>query len=115
MQIIATGSYAAAEARQAVLAASEADYRAQWQKLIGEGEAPAVDFTQNVTVFLMAGTRNTGGWRVVPAGVQIDGDTAVIDAKVQGPPPGGMTTQALTQPYAVISINQRSVKQVRWD
>lgn len=115
MRILAAGSYATVETRQAVLAKSDADYRAQWQKLIGEAQPPDVDFEQNVVVFLMAGMRNTGGWQVLPAGVTIEGDTAVIDAKVQGPPPGGIATQAITYPYAVVSINQRAVEKVRWD
>ena len=35
--------------------------------------------------------------------------------KVQGPPPGGITTQAITYPYAVITINRRDVAKVRWE
>jgi hypothetical protein len=77
-------------------------------------QSPAVDFEKNVVVFLMGGMHNTGGWSVVPVSARVEGDTAIIDAKVQGPPPGAITTQAITYPYAVITINQRSVKQVRW-
>jgi hypothetical protein len=115
MQTIARGAYGAESERKAVLATSEADYRAQWQALIGEGQIPAVDFEQHVVVFLLGGMRNTGGWSVEPVGVRVEGSTAVVDAKVQGPPPGGMTTQAITYPYAVITINQRGVAEVRWD
>lgn len=115
MQTIARGGYAAAEARQAVLATSDADYRRQWQALIGEGAAPAVDFDAHVVVFLMGGMRNTGGWTVEPVSARVEGDTAIIDAKVQGPPAGGITTQAITYPYAVITLNQRGVTKVRWD
>lgn len=115
MQTIASGAYAVAEARQEVLATSDAEYRQQWQALIGEGQIPAVDFEKHVVVFLLGGMRNTGGWSVVPVSARVDGDTAVIDAKVQGPPPGGITTQAITYPYAVITLNQRGVRQVRWD
>jgi len=114
MQTIARGSYAAAESRQAVLATNDAEYRKQWQVLIGEGSTPAVDFEKNVVVFLLGGMRNTGGWSVVPVSVLIEGDVAIIDAKVQGPPPGAITTQAITYPYAVVTINQREVTQVRW-
>ena len=115
MQTVTTGSYSMSEERGAVLVKSEAEYREQWQKRIGEGEAPAVDFDANVVVFLLGGMHNTGGWRVVPESVQIDGDTAVITAKVQGPPPGGITTQAITYPYAIVSIDQRNIEKVRWD
>ena len=115
MLTIASGSYAAAEERLAVLVKSDAEYRQQWSALIGEGAIVPVDFDKVVVVFLMGGTRNTGGWRVEPVSARVEGDTAVIDAKVQGPPPGSITTQALTQPYAVISLNQRGVEKVRWE
>lgn len=115
MQTIARGSYANAEERAAVLVTSDPVYRERWHSLIGEGHAPAVDFGENVVVFLMGGMRNTGGWSVVPVSVRIEGDTAVIDAKVQGPPPGAITTQAITYPYAVVTINRRDIKQVRWN
>ncbi|HEX6100798.1 MAG TPA: protease complex subunit PrcB family protein [Thermoanaerobaculia bacterium] len=112
---IARGGYATAETRQAVLATSDADYRKQWQALIGEGQIPTVDFDSHVVVFLFAGMRNTGGWSVVPVSARVEGDTAIVDAKVEGPPPGGITTQAITYPYAVITINRRDVARVRWD
>ena len=115
MQTIARGGYAVDEARKAVLATSDREYREQWQALIGEGEIPAVDFDKHVVVFLLGGMRNTGGWSVVPVSARIEGDTAVIDAKVEGPPPGGITTQAITYPYAVITLDQRDVRKVRWD
>lgn len=115
IQTVARGSYALAEDRKAVLATSGDDFRRQWQALIGEGDVPNVDFDEHVAVFLMGGMRNTGGWSVVPASARVEGDTAIVEAKVQGPPPGGITTQAITYPYAVITINNRDVRQVRWD
>ena len=51
--------------------------------------------------------RNTGGWSIQPTSARVEADgTAVIDAKVQGPPPGGIVTQAITYPYAVIVVIQ---------
>lgn len=115
IETVARGSYAVDESpRKAVLAASEAEYRRQWQALIGEGDAPAVDFTSRVAVFLLAGTRNSGGWSVQPAAARVEGRTLVVEAKIQGPPPGSMTTQALTQPWAVIAADVRDVSEVRW-
>ena len=115
MQTIARGAYAHESERMAVLATSDAEYRKLWQTLIGEGEVPAVDFEKSVAVFLFAGMRNTGGWSVQPVSVRVEEDgTAVIDAKVQGPPPGGITTQAITYPWAAVAIHSRDVKTVQW-
>lgn len=115
---LADGSYARDDSgRKAVLATTEADYARLWATLIGDEEekAPAVDFRGNVVVFLLAGTRNTGGWTVVPKSVTMEGRTAVIRADVQGPPPGGIATMSITSPWAVVQINSRDVDQVRWE
>ena len=117
MQTIAKGGYAVDESteRKTVLATTDADYRKQWAALIGEGEIPAVDFEKSVVVFLLAGMRNTGGWSVQPVSARVEEDgTAVIDATVQGPKPGGIATQALTYPYAVVAIHSRDVKKATW-
>ena len=113
---VARGGYASHESdRKAVLATNDADYRARWEDLIGGGEIPNVDFEHGVVVFLLAGMRNTGGWSIQPTAAHIEDDgTAVIDAKVQGPPPGGIVTQAITYPYAVVVVSSRDVKKVRW-
>ncbi|HEV7238651.1 MAG TPA: protease complex subunit PrcB family protein [Thermoanaerobaculia bacterium] len=113
---IARGGYAAQESeRKAVLSTNDDDYRRQWKELIGESEIPNVDFGRGVVVFLLGGMRNTGGWSVQPTSARVEADgTAVIDAKVKGPPPGGITTQAITYPYAVIVVKSRDVKKVNW-
>lgn len=116
MQTIAQGAYGSDQPeRKAVLATSEAEYRRLWESLIGEGEIPDADFDKGVVVFLLAGMRNTGGWSVKPESARVEDDgTAVIEAKVQGPPPGAITTQAITYPYAVVAIHSRDVKKVQW-
>ena len=112
---IADGGYAQESDRKAVLATNEADYRKRWTELIGEGEIPNVDFDNGVAVFLLAGMRNTGGWSVQPQSARVESDgTAVIDAKIQGPRAGGIVTQAITYPYAVIVIDSRDVEKVHW-
>jgi hypothetical protein len=116
IRILAHGGYAVHESgRKAVLATSDADYRKQWQALIGGGTIVPVDFEKSVVVFLLAGMRNTGGWSVVPESARLEGDTVVVHAKIQGPPPGAITTQALTYPWAVVAVHTRDVKSARWD
>ncbi len=116
IETIAQGGYAADESdRKAVLATTAADYNSQWQALINQSDVPSVDFDRSVVVFLLAGMRNTGGWSVAPQSARVEGDTLVVKAKVQGPPPDGMVTQAITYPYAVVAIQVRGVEKVRWD
>lgn len=116
MTTLGRGSYAASHGgRNAVLATSDAEYQRVWREMVGGADAPpTVDFAQHVAVFLFAGQRNTGGWSVDPKSATVEGDTLVIDAAVTGPGPDMIVTQALTYPYAVVSVRTRDVKNVRW-
>lgn len=117
MSTIASGSYAVDESgRKAVLATTNDDYRRLWTELIGEGDAPQVDLTNGAVVFLLGGSKPTGGWSVAPKSVTVASDgTAIVDANVEGPPVGSMVTQAFTSPYAVILVQNAKPKRVRWD
>jgi PrcB C-terminal len=115
LETIATGGYAKDDSgRQAVLATTEGEYRRLWAEKIGDEPAPPVDFTKGVVVFLLAGSRPTGGWSVVPESVEVTGTRAVIHAKIQGPGRGTVVTQALTSPYAVVFVSAAEVKTAEW-
>ena len=116
MRVLTTGGYAAAqsESPRAIAVKTADEYRAAWQEQIGSGDAPQADFAKESVVLLLAGLRRSGGYSVEPRGVRIEGRTLVVDAEVKTPPPGSMTTQALTSPYAVIAVDTKSFDDVRW-
>ncbi len=115
LETLAAGPYAKDDrGRQAVLATTESEYRRLWSEKIGDAAAPPADFTKGVAVFLLSGSRPTGGWSVVPESVEVTGDKAVIRAKIEGPGAGAIVTQALTSPYAVVFVNAREVTTVEW-
>ena len=116
MRVLTTGGYAAAtpESPQAIPVKSADEYRRVWQEQIGSGEPPHADFGTESVVILLAGLKRSGGYSVEPRGVSVDGRTLVVDAIVQSPPAGSMTTQALTSPYAVIAVDTKSFDDVRW-
>ena len=55
-------------------------------------------------LFLSAGLRPTGGYRVAVTDVRCDGAKVLVLWTVQGPPPGAMVSQALTHPMALVRI-----------
>ena len=68
----------------------------------------------------MSEEHSSGGWSIVPQSVRLEGTVLVVDATVEGPPPGGIASMALTQPWVVLavspsSIEPASVEGVRWD
>ena len=114
VQTIANGSHAKATATGATLALDAKAYAARWQELIGRGEAPSVDFAKEAAVFLLAGSKPTGGYSIEVRGAYVEGDTLIVDASVKSPPPDAIVTQAFTSPYVVIAVDRRDVKDVRW-
>jgi hypothetical protein len=110
---LSSGAYGASEQRGAVAAFDEQTYRARWAELVGEGQPPAVDFSREAVVFVSAGQKSTGGYKVQVRGARVEGETLLLDVVVQGPPAGSMTSQALTAPYAVVAVSG-AFKDVRW-
>lgn len=117
MRAMTTGSYAAAQPAQpqAIKIASESEYAKVWKETIGDAERPAADFSTETVVILLAGSKPTGGWAVVPRGVTVEGRVLVVDAAVTGPPRDGIVTQAFTSPFAVIAVNTKALDSVRWN
>lgn len=117
MRVLTSGEYGAsqAESPRAIAAKSADELRTVWQEHIGPNEPlPQADFATESLVILVAGLRRSGGYGIEPRGVTLDGRTLVVDAAIKTPPPGSMTTQALTSPYAVIAVDTKSFDDVRW-
>lgn len=116
LRTLSSGGYAAAKPAkpQATPALDEATYQRLWSSLIGNGDAPAVDFSRESVVFLLGGEKSTGGWTVVARGAKLEGDALVVDAAVQGPPSDAIVTQAFTSPYVVVAVNSKAFQSVRW-
>lgn len=116
-RILAGGTNAAAEPDEprAIAITKAADYQRAWDETIGGGKPPEADFKNESVIILLAGQRRTGGWRVGPRGVSMEGRTLVVDAEIAGPPPDAIVTQALTSPYAVIAVNTKNFDDVRWN
>mmetsp|Transcript_13313 Transcript_13313/g.23842 ORF Transcript_13313/g.23842 Transcript_13313/m.23842 type:complete len:254 (-) Transcript_13313:18-779(-) len=67
--------------------------------------APDINFASQMAVAVFMGTQNTGGYRVEITSVDnVDGEL-VVNFMTSSPPRGAVTTQALTQPYHIISLD----------
>lgn len=116
LRTLGSGSYATAkpDAPQSAAAHDQKTYENLWATMIGGGEMPSVDFGKEAVVFLLAGSRPTGGYSIEARGATMDGETLVVDAAIKGPPRDSMVTQAFTSPYAVVAVSAKKFKDVRW-
>lgn len=65
---------------------------------------PEVDFNKSILVAVFSGTKPTGGYAVKITSVYIQEDRMIVEYQEIKPPADIMVTQALTQPYHILSI-----------
>ncbi len=121
VRTISKGGYALGAAdgsasREALVRiASDAEtFRRLWQSHVGGAQLPAVDFARESVVFLLLGSRSTGGFDITPGGVTVSEGMAKVDAPVTAPGKDSIVTMALTYPYAVVAVPAPGLKGAEW-
>lgn len=66
--------------------------------------APPVDFSRDMVVALFMGERSTGGHQIEVTHVERADSGLAVRYRSQSPDPGAMVSQALTQPFHLITI-----------
>jgi hypothetical protein len=66
--------------------------------------APVVDFNKEIVIAVFLGEKPTGGHTVEIVRIDRNNDELEILFKEVTPPPGGIVTQALTQPFHIVRI-----------
>jgi hypothetical protein len=119
---IGTGGTGGLEARSLEVIRTQAQYRSLWKRLSSTltladrsrrtpEEAPNnVDWSSEQVVVVHGGQQPTGGYSVRILEVDESGNQVEVRAKLQSPGPNARVTQALTQPYAVISLPKTQKK-----
>lgn len=78
------------------------EWSALWQQL--NREAPAALEPNHMAVAVFLGQRRTGGYRVEVTSARAEAGEIVLEFREHTPAPGMMTTQALTSPWAVVTL-----------
>ena len=109
-KILQAGSYAKQDMSSPVMIVIQDENALR--NLWNNGEPPVIDFKKQTVVFLYAGQKMTGGFSIKVKSVKKHGKETVIDATIEGPPRGGMVTQAITHPFTAIAIPKSA--HVKW-
>ena len=80
--------------------------------LTGLGDLVSRD-ENRLYIAVFAGSQRTGGYAIRVAGVDRSGDTLTVRALFVAPAPDALTTQALTSPAHLVSIDRPSAGAVR--
>jgi hypothetical protein len=64
---------------------------------------PQIDFSQEIVIAVFAGERMTGGFTVQVTAIEESAGVIRVTYREIGPPPDSLLTQALTQPYHLVT------------
>ena len=95
------------------IATSDVEFGELWRRYISD-TPPQVDFSRESAVFLLLGTRSTGGYSIDPQAVAVDDDDVRIEAPVTSPGRESIVTMALTAPFAVVTAPRPGVVSAVW-
>jgi hypothetical protein len=91
-----------------ISARSPSEWTALWRQHTSMDSSspplPAIDFDKEIVVGLFLGDKPTGGYDMQISRVEHSNDGLTIYYREKTPPPGGMVTQALTQPFHIVRI-----------
>jgi hypothetical protein len=91
-----------------VVIRNQAEWNAFWQRHsatdTNPAPAPIVDFDREMVVGIFLGEKSTGGYEVEIVRAEQSDAAIYFYYREKSPPPGGMVTQALTQPFHLVKV-----------
>lgn len=114
---LASGTQAAGdEGHRYALATGQSQLTSLWNKSQGTRLSPApvpdVDFRRDTVLGIFLGTKPTGGYGVEVRDITVEGDAIYASIEITEPAPDAITTQALTHPWTMVSINRANLQTV---
>jgi len=79
-----------------------------------EPEVPEIDFRSEIVVAVFRGEQTTGGYGIQIQSILESESEVTVYSEVSVPSPGGMVTQAFSQPYHIVKI-PKSTKSVQFE
>ena len=115
-QTIAKGVRSGIRESLQTAARSQSDWEGLWRKHVSNQTnpppPPAVDFTKEIVAAVFLGERPTGGYEIdIVSAEQSDG-VLTVSFEEKEPRPGGIQTQAFTQPFHIVRVANKDIQKV---
>jgi len=115
---IAKGARSGVREPSQIVIRSQSEWQKLWRQHTSTSTAPAplpaVDFDKEMVAAVFLGEKPTGGYDIEIVSVERSADTLTVSFKEGDPQPGGITTQAFTQPFHIVSISIEGTPSVRF-
>lgn len=107
-ETIKQAGYCGVQEERQVLVQTTEDWEVLWKEVCSNQmpapPVPAVDFSSQAVIACFMGARNTGGYVLDIQSLQTKGNTAYVSVKYTKPGPNCFVTEAITQPYQIVSL-----------
>jgi len=116
---IAQGSYCGVHEEQRVHITDEESWAKLWKEVgsnrIPPPDLPQVNFGEYSIVALFMGDRSNGGFEQGIEGMSMQGDQLIVKLTHVTPGNNCITTEAIVQPYNIVSIAKQYAKEVSFE
>ena len=115
-QTVAKGFRSGIRESLQTVARSQSDWEDLWRKHVSNQTnpppPPAIDFTKDIVAAVFLGERPTGGYEIdIVSAEQSDG-SLTISFEEKRPRPGGIQTQAFTQPFHIVRVANKDIQKL---
>jgi hypothetical protein len=114
MHTLNSDMMSAMDRAEQVVARTQGEWQALWQRHAPGRQAPAVDFNKSMVIGVFLGSRPTGGYQVQITGVRVEGDTLVVQWSEQQPGRDQVAAQVMTSPSHIVTV-PRHAGEVRFE
>jgi hypothetical protein len=108
---VTQGAFSAAETRQRLVVRSQQDLAAAWMAMFRTFSepppVPVVDFSQEMVIIALAGSKPSGGYCIVVERAAGNRRSAAITVRSIGPTPTSALLPVITNPYDVVRVPRR--------
>lgn len=115
-QTVAKGVRSGIRGSYQTVARSQSEWEDLWRKHVSNQTnpppLPAIDFAKDIVAAVFLGERPTGGYQIdIVSSEQSDG-VLTVSFDEKGPRPGGIQTQAFTQPFHIVRIANKDIQKI---
>jgi len=104
IEVLSESYYSQFTEAQNLVVKSDAGLQSIYDRLGTKEATPQINWSKNQVVLLAMGQRNTGGYSIAIDKVVYGKSEIMVYYKTNGPKAGDRVTQALTAPYALLTI-----------
>jgi hypothetical protein len=117
-QTVAKGNRSGIDEAAQIVVHNQTDWASLWQRYASADTqhppAPAIDFGKELVAAVFLGQKPTSGYAIEIVSIERNDGELTVTFRETNPQPGGITTQAFTQPFHIVRVGVEGTPAVRF-